>query len=129
VLLQGTLGIAKLVVGDADAAHDAFGEELRLCRELRVLPLASEGLLGLAAVEAVRGDLHRAAPLVGAADAHWYGSQQDEVMARLRTAFIDPAGTRHGSEAWDAAVRDGAAFSFEDAIAYALDEASALHPT
>ena len=68
-----TLGLAALLTGDTDAARDAFREELRLCRELVVLPYASEGLRGLAAVAAVRGDLHRAARLVGAAAAHRYG--------------------------------------------------------
>ena len=76
-----------------------------------VLPLASEGLLGLAAIAAARDDPDRAARLVGAAAAHAYGSQQHEVEARLDAAFLDPARTRHGADAWDAAARDGSALS------------------
>jgi predicted ATPase/class 3 adenylate cyclase len=123
MLLQGNLALAELLTGDADAAREAFREELRLCRELGVLPIASEGLLGLAAVAVVRNDPRRAARLMGAADAHSYGAPQQEIKARLDTAFLDPARRRHGAGAWDAAVRDGTALTFEDAIAYALDEA------
>jgi hypothetical protein len=122
MFLQGTLGIAKLLNEDADGARDAFDEQLRLCRELRVLPLASEALLGLAAVAALCSDPQRAARLVGAAGAHRYDSPQDEVMARLQTAFLDPARRRHGTDAWDAAVREGATLGFEGAVAYALGE-------
>jgi len=123
--LQGNYGLAALLTGDTDTARESFRDELRLCRELRVLPLAAEGLLGLAAIAAARDDPDRAARLVGAAAAHAYGSQQHDLKARLDAAFLDPARMRHGTSAWDAAVRDGAALSFEDAIAYALDEAGA----
>jgi predicted ATPase/class 3 adenylate cyclase len=120
--LQGNYGLAALLTGDADTAREAFRDELRLCRELRVLPLAAEGLLGLAAIAAARDDPDRAARLVGAAAAHAYGSQQHDVKARLDAAFLDPARTRHGADDWDAAARDGSALRFEDAIAYALQE-------
>jgi hypothetical protein len=123
MFLQGSLALAKLLTGDHDAAREAFREELTRCRELRILPMAPEGLLGLAAVAAVRNDSHRAARLAGAAAAHSYGTLLDEVKARLQTDFLDPARTHHGTDAWDAAVRDGTALSFDDAIAYALDEA------
>ena len=109
MLLQGNVGLAKLMTGDADAARASFREELRLCSERRVLPFASEGLLGLAAVAAARKDHDRAARLLGAADAQTYGSQQDEVKARLDTAFFRPAREHHGIDTWDAAVRHGAA--------------------
>ena len=86
-----------------------------------MLPFASEGLLGLAAVAAVRGDVDRAARLVGAAAAH-RTAPEDPVDARLDATFFEPARTRYGADAWDAAARDGSALSFEDAIAYALEE-------
>jgi hypothetical protein len=93
-----------------------------LCRQLVTLPIASEGLLGLAGVAVVGGDLSHAARLRGAAAAHGYGQQQDAVEARLEAAYFATARTRHGADAWDAAVREGAQLSFEDAIAYALDQ-------
>ena len=117
----GTTGLAALFTGDTVAARDAFREELELCRRLTALPNASEGLLGLAAVAAVDGALSHAARLRGAAATHGYGQQQDDVEARLEVAFFATARMRHGADAWDAAVREGAQLTFEDAIAYALD--------
>ena len=84
--------------------------------------MAFEGLRGLAAVAAVDGDDKRAATLVGAADAHRYDKPEDPVEARLDGAFFEPARTRYGTDAWNAAAREGSALSFEDAIAYALEE-------
>jgi predicted ATPase/class 3 adenylate cyclase len=122
LITSGNLALGALLTGDVDAASRAFREELRLCRELVVRPIAFEGFCGLAAVAVVGGDVERAATLVGAAAAHRYGEPEDPVVARLDKAFFEPARTRHGAEAWDAGVRDGSALSFEDAIAYALEE-------
>ena len=100
MILCGNTGLAALLTGDTDAARAAFREELELCRQLIELPIASEGLLGLAAVAVVDGDLSHAARLRGAAAAHGYG-QQDDVEARLEAAFFATARTRHGADAWD----------------------------
>ena len=81
-----------------------------------------EGLRGLAAIAAVQGDTNRVATLVGAAAAHRYDAPQDPVEARLDETFFEPARTQLGTDKWNGAARDGSAFSFEDAIAYALDE-------
>jgi predicted ATPase/DNA-binding SARP family transcriptional activator len=120
--VSGITGLAALLTGDTVAARDAFREELELCRRHIALPIASEALLGLAAVAVVDGDLSYAARLRGAAAAHGYDQQQDEVPARLDGAFLAPARRRHGADAWDTAVREGAQLSFEDAITYALDQ-------
>jgi predicted ATPase/class 3 adenylate cyclase len=122
IFLRGSFGLAALLTGDTDAARQAFREELTLCRDLVFLPFASEGLAGLAAVSAVDGDDHRAACLVGAAAEHRYGQPKDPIDARLDETFLEPARTRHGADAWDAAAREGSVLSFEDAIAYALEE-------
>ena len=118
--LCGNTGLAALLTGDTDAARAAFREELELCRQLINLPMAAEGLLGLGAVAVVDGDLSHAARLRGAAAAHGHG-RQDDVEARLEPAFFATARTRHGADAWDTLVREGAQLSFDDAIAYALD--------
>jgi len=120
-MLSGNTGLAALFTDDADAAHDAFRDELEICRELAVLPFAGEGLGGLAAVAIRRGELERAAWLLGAAEAHRHGQPKDVIDDRLRTTFFDPARGRLGEDAWDATVRRGAAMSFEVAIAAALD--------
>jgi hypothetical protein len=120
--VSGITGLAALLMGNTNAARDAFREELELCRRHIALPIASEALLGLAAVAVDDGDLSRAARLQGAAVAHGYGQRQDEVPARLDRVFLAPARRRHGADAWDTAVREGAQLSFEDAIAFALDQ-------
>ena len=76
MILCGNIGLAALLTGDTDAARDAFREELKLCRQLVALPIAAEGLLGLAAVAVVDGDLSHAARLRGAAAAHGYGNSR-----------------------------------------------------
>ena len=119
---SGNLGLAELLTDQTDAASHAFREELRLCREMVVLPAVFEGLRGLAAVAVVDGDNERAATLVGAAEAHRCQNPVDPVEVRLDEQFFEPARTRCAIDAWDAAARQGGGLGFEDAIAYALDE-------
>ena len=122
MLLLRKVGLAALFTGDTEAARDAFGEQLELCQDLVALPAAFEGLGGLAAVAAVRDDLDRAARLCGAATAHRYNDPENAIDTRLHATFFGPARTRRGHEAWDAAVHDGSALNFNDAIAYALTD-------
>jgi hypothetical protein len=70
----------------------------------------------------VNGDDRRAATLVGAADAHRYDNPHDPVEARLEGEFFEPTRTRYVTDARNTAAREGSALSFEDAIAYALEE-------
>jgi hypothetical protein len=58
---------------------------------------------GLTAIETVDGDLDRA--------------------ARLASTYFEPARNRLGAAAWDAAVRDGAGLSWDEAVAYGLKRA------
>jgi hypothetical protein len=68
------------------------------------------------------GDDQRARTLVGAADAYRYDRPQDPVEAKLESTFFAPARTRYGTDAWNAAAREGQALTFDAAIAYALEE-------
>src|SRR4051794_13944816 len=121
MMLQGNLGLAALFTGDDETADAAFREELRLCRELVVLPFASEGLVGMAALAARRGEHRQAARLVGASEAHRYGQPQDAVDARLEATFFEETRQRCGRGTWDSEVGGGAGLSFEDAINEALE--------
>jgi hypothetical protein len=114
--------MAALLTGEIDTARGAFRDQIQLCRELAVLPAASRGLRGLAAVAAAREDLDRAARLVGAAAAHLHGQREHPADARLARIFLEPARARSGASAWDAAAREAGALSFEDAIAFALED-------
>ena len=115
------LGLVELFSGNTATARDAFREELRLSRELVVLPFAHEGLMGLAAVATTDADDDRAARLRGASEG-LRSDPVDPVHERLATQFFEPARERHGADAWDAAEREGRALSFADAIAYGLEE-------
>ena len=119
---SGNLGLAALLTGETEAASRAFREELVLCRDMVIRPVAFEGLRGLAAVAVTRGDAKRAAALAGAADAHRYDQLDSPVDVRLDEIYFEPARARCGKDAWDAAARDGGALSFEEAIAYAIGE-------
>ena len=120
--LQGNLGTAALVNGDAESARRAFSEQLHLCRELVNEPAAYLALYGFAAVAAARDDLDRAAYLYGAAAV---GRVPDDRIDARADELFAPARRRHGARTWDAAVRQGRALSLQDAIAYALGEQDA----
>jgi hypothetical protein len=62
------------------------------------------------------------APLSVSARRGRLSSSADPVETWLDETYFEPARTRCGTRAWDAAVRDGNTLSFEDAIAYALEE-------
>ena len=120
--LQGNLGLAALLTGDTDAAHDAFREQLSVSRQLVARPIAAEGLLGLAAIEAAHGNAERAARLLGAATAHRDLLPEDTIAARIGAGRFEAARMQCPADTWDAAVREGGTLSIEDAIAYALQE-------
>jgi hypothetical protein len=128
MMVHGNTGLTAALTGDTEGARQAFREELELCRKMVFLPFAYEGLLGLATVATVDGDIRRAARLVGAAHAYRYGQPKDPVDGRLDAAFFNPARARYGTHTWDAAAREGAALSFGDAITYALEEPQARAP-
>jgi predicted ATPase/class 3 adenylate cyclase len=122
MMVHGNFGLAALLTGDIEPARHAFREELRLCRELVVRPFAFEGLSGLAAVAATRGETDRAARLAGAASALHDGAPYAVVEDRLDAIFFAAARASCGTDAWNAAADEGAALSFDEAIAYALQE-------
>jgi hypothetical protein len=116
-LTCGNAGLEALFTDDLDRALNGFHEELRLCREHVLKHFAAEGLRGLAAVAARRGDPERAARLLGAATA--IGPVGDaDVKAQLEDQFLGPA--RHSTQRWSHAHTAGAQMSFEEAIAFAL---------
>jgi predicted ATPase/DNA-binding SARP family transcriptional activator len=120
-ILGGT-GFVTIITGDAQTAERAFRELVGLGRDHAAGRAACDGLVGLAAIAALRGDDDRCARLVGAAKSHRADVQLDEVESRVDNEIVRPARARLGASAWDAAVRAGEALSLDEAIAYALDE-------
>ena len=122
ILLAVNLGAAALFAGDTEAPRHAFNEVLTLSREVVVPAFSVGGFLGLAGLAALEGEMERAARLAGVAAAQRREPTADAVDRRLEITFLEPARAQHGEEAWDAMAREGATLSFEDAIAYALQE-------
>jgi hypothetical protein len=115
------IGLAALLREDTAAADEAFREALPLSHDLGLSPQLA--LAGLAAVAAVQGRPERAARLAGAVAAHYGATDDDDVVQlRLEAGFLEPARLRWGRDTWDAAAREGAVLSLQDAIIYALEQ-------
>ena len=120
--VSGNRGLAMLWLGDTEGAARSLGEALALTREAGAEHMLRESLLGMAAVNARRGELRRAAQLAGAASAHQAPQPPDEelVAARLQDEFLAPARERLGDAPWLRAERDGGSLTVSEAIDLAL---------
>ncbi len=119
------LGWAALVRGDYERAHSLHQESLELSRELGDKLIAAESLEGLAC-SAARGEEGRAARLSGAAGAlrEAVGYHQAPRERALREPFLGAASSRLEEAKWGAALAEGRAMTFDDAVAYALEDAA-----
>ena len=115
----GNAGMEALLSGDLERARAAFDEQLRLCRG-HGFWVAAEGLAGLAAIATRRGELGRAARLLGAATAVGPWDGDADVREWLEQEFFRPARQRYGDTRWDETRATGAQLSFEDAIDLAI---------
>jgi hypothetical protein len=119
----GNLGLAHLFLGEFCQARDEFLEEVVLCSQQASRDGVEEGLAGLAAIAAHDRADGRAARLIGAARAlDQRGLGQDEILARLERDYFSAARARIGEDDWRQAEQEGDAMSYDDAIAYALDQ-------
>ena len=124
---EAHLGLAWLFSGDLDRARASFGRHLRLCTEHRLKHAnhADECLAGLAGLLAAERRAEQSASLLGAAGAlgfpHESGDQT--IGRRLEREYFAPARTQYGIVAWQRAKAAGAEMSYDQAIAYALDQA------
>jgi predicted ATPase/DNA-binding SARP family transcriptional activator len=122
----GNVGLARLFSGDLDHARDAFGRQLQLCAQHAFRDGAGEGLAGLASLAAAHRRHEVAATLRGAARALGYPPPgfDERIDDRLERESLAAARTRYGDTAWRHAEEAGAALSFQQAIAYALEQAT-----
>ena len=114
------LAWAALVRGDHERARALHEETLALCRELGDRLIGSESMEGLACAAAARGEAERSARLFGAAEA--LGYQQAPAERALREPYLAAARSMLEEAAWEAAWAEGRAMTFEEAVAYALEE-------
>jgi hypothetical protein len=124
--VYGNIGLAALLQGHDDDATAAFADELALARANGFADLCSEGLLGLAAVAAQRGDERRAATLESAASEHQERPlevPEMELLQRIEQRFLAPARERLGHDSWERATDAGRRLTTEQAIALALETA------
>jgi predicted ATPase/two-component SAPR family response regulator len=121
------LGVAAFRRGDHDRAVALIKESLALLRELGDKLYTSRGLECLAAVVSIQGDYGRAARLFGAGEALreaigasvlFYLVDYDRAVAAARDAL--------GEEALATAWAQGREMTLDQAVAYALDEPSAV---
>jgi predicted ATPase/class 3 adenylate cyclase len=124
--------LASLFLDDLDGARRAFCEALIACRDGGTEDVVDETLLGLAAVEASRGDLARAARLAGAAQGRETAERsvdEDTIWSRLHDEILTPARNRYGPHNWDRAASETAPLSAHDAIDLALAHGRFAPPT
>jgi predicted ATPase/class 3 adenylate cyclase len=114
------LAWAALVRGDHVRARALHEETLALCRELGDKLIGSESLEGLACAAAARGEAERSARLFGTAKS--LGYQQAPAERALREPYLAAARSRLDEAAWEAALAEGQMMTFEEAVAYALEE-------
>jgi hypothetical protein len=120
-MVRGNAGLVAVFARDTDAARCAFRRSLSSAARRSISPTRAKDSSDLP--RSPRSTATCTAPrLVGAADVHRYAAPDDPVHARLHAAFFEDARTRYGADAWDATARDRAALSFEDAVAYALEQ-------
>jgi predicted ATPase len=117
-------GAAWMEQGDLDQAQRLLDESLRLWRDIGRPKGIALALTGLSEVAAARGQLQRAARLLGAAEASRGAGRSG--LAPYQQALIDRvvASGREalGAEAFETVQAEGAALSEGQAIAEALEE-------
>jgi predicted ATPase/transcriptional regulator with XRE-family HTH domain len=123
------LAQAAWATDEQERAARYLRESLVLASELAEKVDSAYCMQGLAAVAGARGEPRRVARLLGAAEALLeaaglvlYAQINNELHQRAASAARELL----GEGAWTAAYDEGRALSFEEAVAYALDEEEAL---
>lgn len=119
-----TLGMGALDRRDPGRAAEVFEEDLRVLREIKDKVGIVYGLLGMAAVNALRGRPTAAARLFGAAESLrediGHPLMPHEEASYDYEGYLASARAGLTEAAFDAAWSEGSAMSFERAIEYAL---------
>jgi predicted ATPase/class 3 adenylate cyclase len=121
-MIRTNEGLAQLFLDQLDAAASAFCDALAICRDAGAEDVVDETLLGLASVEASRGDFDRAARLAGGAIAHQTAErnvEEDTIWSQLLETLND-AREHCGHATWDRAASEGATLTVHETIDLAL---------
>ena len=121
------LAAARLFQGRHEEAEAVSAEGIRLCDELADRRGLAWFLEILAATEAAEARFSRAARLWGAAEARLEGigsTLPNNLFSALRDRWLTPTRESLGESRFSAAWSEGRAMSFQQAVQYALAEAS-----
>lgn len=118
------LGSVEVLAGNPEGAEPHLRDGLRAVRALGAQGILAVCLIGLACVAAARGDVARAARLLGATEADLARTETalDPDDQPLYDAAVVQARAAMGEEAFAAARAAGRELALEAAAAYALDE-------
>jgi predicted ATPase/DNA-binding XRE family transcriptional regulator len=118
----GYLGLAALLDDDAERARALFRQSLMTFHELGEPAGIAEGLAGLAAVEAARGQPSTAAVLSGAAERlrEAVAARELPLERRVAARYLGSAAEQLGRARWDEARQQGRDLTTEDAVAEAM---------
>ena len=121
-LLLENLGLAKLELGEAAAAGADFAASLRQAQRLGFLEMASDDLMGIAAVAASRGRFDDAARLLGGArkQRELIGAGLDPVEARVEATIAAEVQRHLSPTSYAEAVLSGRDQRFDDLVELAL---------
>jgi DNA-binding NarL/FixJ family response regulator len=120
--------LAYLEMNPAEAG-DRFSDCLHTCQDLGFVMGVASAIYGLAGVSALRGDLVRAARLIGAASVIQAHRQHSEpVIAALTQRMVADVRSRLGDAAFDAAWHEGQALTPEQTVFEALATAATHGP-
>lgn len=125
----GLRGLALIVSGDLEGAEASLAEGIRIRAST-----SDSGKVGTivdfaAELNARRGKFERATLLAGMADAMYarVGVLPPSLAVASRQRWIDGVRSRLGKRV-DTLLKEGAAFTFEDAVAFALDPEHSSEP-
>ena len=131
VVAIDNLGWTALLRGDYERAKSYYDESLALCKELGDRLGASESFEGMACISASEEEAARAATLFGAAEAlreavaYQHGPEEEAWREPYRAA----ARSLLDGSTWDAALAEGRAMAFGEAISYALSTEAPAAPS
>jgi predicted ATPase len=116
------VGFSALLRGRDEAALDALRQCLRLSGSTRYRRTIAYALVGIAAILRGRGELERAARLVGAADetVESIGASFEPVERDLRSETVAALEAKLGIKGLERGLAEGRALGLEQAIAEAL---------
>jgi predicted ATPase/DNA-binding CsgD family transcriptional regulator len=126
-----TLAWAALLCGDLARAEALHGEGLALCKDLGNRALATAYFDGLACeAGGTTGEPGRAATLLGVAEAlhETTGFQPSPAGRAMQEPYIRAARSQLDEASWDAALAEGRAMGFDEAVDYALSSRASQVP-